>query len=75
MPSEWTWREYHHRHGNGYQRGKGNEDDLEQLLEEQCSKTCELVTFLELSCIKKQGTGLGGELFSLPCVPDGTGRE
>ena len=68
-------REYHHKHGNGYQRGRGNEDDLEWPLEGQYSETCKLVTSLGLNWMKKGGTGLGGELFSLLCVPDGTGRE
>ena len=64
-PQAWTWMP----------TGKGNEDDLGQPLEEQCNETCKLVTSLGLTCLKKRGTGLSGELFSLPCVPDSTGRE
>ena len=49
MLSEWTRREYHHWHGNGYQWGRGSEDDLERPLEEQCSETCKLETSLGLT--------------------------
>ena len=74
MLSEWTRREYHHKHGHGCQQGRGNEDDLGQPFVGQCNETCKLVTSLGLTCMKMRGTGLDGELFSLPCVPDGRGR-
>ena len=49
MLSEWTRREYHHKHGHGCQQGRGNEDDLDQPLEGQCNETCKLVTSLGLT--------------------------
>ena len=75
MLSEWTRREYNHKHGHECQQGRGNEDDLDQPLEGQCNEICKLVTSPGLTCLKTRGAGLDGELFSLPCVPDGTGRE